>query len=160
MQTKILTLIIALCFVAPFACSNYAEADSSDTTKIQHVLFLVSDDLKASALGCYGNSLCKTPNIDRLAKEGMVFEHAYCQGLWCAPRTSFMFSRYQGEGEINLGQCFREAGGTPPESVRFTTCGYLVTSSQAPTAMTYHHRGMNVLIQRASRRTRQATMHV
>ena len=111
MQTKILTLIIALCFVAPFACSNYAEADSSDTTKIQHVLFLVSDDLKASALGCYGNSLCKTPNIDRLAKEGMVFEHAYCQGLWCAPsRTSFMFSRYQGEGEINLGQCFREAG--------------------------------------------------
>ena len=111
MQTKILTLIIALCFVAPFACSNYAEADSSDTTKIQHVLFLVSDDLKASALGCYGNSLCKTPNIDRLAAEGMVFEHAYCQGLWCAPsRTSFMFSRYQGEGEINLGQCFREAG--------------------------------------------------
>ena len=111
MQTKILTLIIALCFVAPFGCSNYAKADSSDTTKIQHVLFLVSDDLKASALGCYGNSLCKTPNIDRLAAEGMVFEHAYCQGLWCAPsRTSFMFSRYQGEGEINLGQCFREAG--------------------------------------------------
>lgn len=111
MQTKILTLIITLCFVAPFACSNYAEADFSDTMKIQHVLFLVSDDLKASALGCYGNSLCKTPNIDRLAAEGMVFEHAYCQGLWCAPsRTSFMFSRYQGEGEINLGQCFREAG--------------------------------------------------
>ena len=111
MQTKILTLIIALCFVAPFGCSNYAKADSSDTTKIQHVLFLVSDDLKASALGCYGNGLCKTPNIDRLAEEGMVFEHAYCQGLWCAPsRTSFMFSRYQGEGETNLGQCFREAG--------------------------------------------------
>ena len=111
MQTKILTLIIALCFVAPFGCSNSTKADSSDTPEIQHVLFLVSDDLKASALGCYGNSLCKTPNIDRLAAEGMVFEHAYCQGLWCAPsRTSFMFSRYQGEGEINLGQCFREAG--------------------------------------------------
>ncbi|MDA7994166.1 MAG: sulfatase-like hydrolase/transferase, partial [Pirellulales bacterium] len=111
MRTKTLALIITLCFVAPFGRGNSTKADSSDTTKIQHVLFLVSDDLKASALGCYGNSLCKTPNIDRLAKEGMVFEHAYCQGLWCAPsRTSFMFSRYQGEGEINLGQCFREAG--------------------------------------------------
>lgn len=111
MRTKTLALIIALCLVTPFGRSNSTKADSSDTTKIQHVLFLVSDDLKASALGCYGNSLCKTPNIDRLAKEGMVFEHAYCQGLWCAPsRTSFMFSRYQGEGEINLGQCFREAG--------------------------------------------------
>ena len=111
MRTKILTLIIALCLVAPFGRSNSTKADSSDTPEIQNVLFLVSDDLKASALGCYGNSLCKTPNIDRLAAEGMVFEHAYCQGLWCAPsRTSFMFSRYQGEGEINLGQCFREAG--------------------------------------------------
>lgn len=111
MQTKILTLIIVLCFVAPFGPSNDAKADSLDTPEIQHVLFLVSDDLKASALGCYGNGLCKTPNIDRLAKEGMVFENAYCQGLWCAPsRTSFMFSRYQGEGKTNLGQCFREAG--------------------------------------------------
>ena len=111
MRKKTLTLIITLCLVAPFGRGNSTKADSSDTTKIQHVLFLVSDDLKASALGCYGNSLCKTPNIDRLAAEGMVFEHAYCQGLWCAPsRTSFMFSRYQGEGEINLGQCFREAG--------------------------------------------------
>ena len=111
MQTKILTLIIVLCFVAPFGPSNDAKADSLDTPEIQHVLFLVSDDLKASALGCYGNGLCKTPNIDRLAKDGMVFENAYCQGLWCAPsRTSFMFSRYQGEGKTNLGQCFREAG--------------------------------------------------
>ncbi len=111
MRTKILTLIIVLCFVAPFGPSNDAEADSLDAPEIQHVLFLVSDDLKASALGCYGNGLCKTPNIDRLAKDGMVFENAYCQGLWCAPsRTSFMFSRYQGEGKTNLGQCFREAG--------------------------------------------------
>ena len=111
MRKKTLALIITLCLVAPFGRGNSTKADSSDTPEIQHVLFLVSDDLKASALGCYGNSLCKTPNIDRLAAEGMVFEHAYCQGLWCAPsRTSFMFSRYQGEGEINLGQCFREAG--------------------------------------------------
>ena len=112
MQSKTLTLIITLCFIAPFGRSTYAKENSLDSPKIQRVLFLVSDDLKASALGCYGNTLCKTPNIDRLAKEGMVFENAYCQGLWCAPsRTSFMHSRYKGEGTTNLGQCFREAGG-------------------------------------------------
>ena len=111
MRPMIFTLLTLLCFTTPFARSTDAKADPSDSHKIQHVLFLVSDDLKASALGCYGNTLCKTPNIDRLAKEGMVFENAYCQGLWCAPsRTSFMFSRYQGEGTTNLGQCFREAG--------------------------------------------------
>ena len=111
MRPKTLTLVILLCFITPFDRSSDAKETSSGSPNIQHVLFLVSDDLKASALGCYGNPLCKTPNIDRLAEEGMVFENAYCQGLWCAPsRTSFMFSRYQGEGETNLGQCFRKAG--------------------------------------------------
>ncbi len=111
MQSKTITLVISLCFITPFGRSNYAKENSSDSPKIQHVLFLVSDDLKASALGCYGNTQCKTPNIDRLAEKGMVFENAYCQGLWCAPsRTSFMHSRYKGEGTTNLGQCFREAG--------------------------------------------------
>jgi iduronate 2-sulfatase len=58
-------------------------------------LFIISDDLKASALPAYGNQVCKTPNIDRLAKSGMVFERAYCQGLACAPsRPSFMRSVY------------------------------------------------------------------
>lgn len=78
---------------------------------IRNVLFIVSDDLKASVLGCYGDRVCRTPNIDQLAREGVVFERAYCQGVWCAPsRTSFMFSRYQGEGTVNLGQYFRENG--------------------------------------------------
>ena len=35
-----------------------------------NVLFIISDDLTATALGCYGNKLCKTPNVDRLATEG------------------------------------------------------------------------------------------
>ncbi|MEM7144247.1 MAG: sulfatase [Verrucomicrobiota bacterium] len=78
---------------------------------IRNVLFLISDDLKASVLGCYGDDVVKTPNLDRLAAEGVVFERAYCQGTSCGPsRQSFMFSRYRGEGEVNLGQHFRENG--------------------------------------------------
>ena len=34
-----------------------------------NVLFIISDDLTATALGCYGNKLCKTPNVDRLATD-------------------------------------------------------------------------------------------
>ncbi|MCA9129257.1 MAG: sulfatase [Planctomycetales bacterium] len=78
---------------------------------VRNVLFIISDDLKASVLGCYGDPLCKTPNIDRLATDGMLFESAYCQGTWCAPsRQSFMFSRYHGKSNMNLGQHFRENG--------------------------------------------------
>ena len=78
---------------------------------IENVLLIVSDDLRASVLGCYGDKVCRTPNIDRLAKEGLVFDRAYCQGTSCAPsRQSFMFSRYRGAGRVNLGQHFKENG--------------------------------------------------
>ena len=78
---------------------------------ISNVLFIISDDLRAGVLGCYGDRLCKTPNIDKLAREGMLFERAYCQGTSCGPsRRSLMFSRYQGTGKVNMGQHFRENG--------------------------------------------------
>ena len=79
--------------------------------QIKNVLLIVSDDLKASSLGCYGNTICKTPNLDRLAKRGMVFERTYCQGTWCAPsRLSFMHSRYEGSKGTNMGEYFRANG--------------------------------------------------
>ena len=84
---------------------------AAEKPAIRNVLFLISDDLKASTLGCYGDKVVKTPNIDRLAREGVVFERAYCQGTWCAPsRRSFMFSRYESGGTVNMGQHFRENG--------------------------------------------------
>ncbi|WP_309720097.1 sulfatase [Armatimonas sp.] len=55
-----------------------------------NVLFLVSDDLRPE-LGCYGNTIIKSPNIDRLARRGMVFNRAYCQQAVCSPsRTSVL----------------------------------------------------------------------
>ena len=63
--------------------------------RVTNILLIMSDDLKASALPAYGNTVCKTPNIDRLAKSGMVFERAYCQGLACSPsRPSMLRSIY------------------------------------------------------------------
>ena len=45
--------------------------------KVKNILFIMSDDLKASVLPAYGNTICKTPSIDQLAKSGMIFERAY-----------------------------------------------------------------------------------
>ena len=56
-----------------------------------NVLFVVVDDLR-SQLGCYGKDWIQSPNIDRLAQDGLLFERAYCQQAVCAPgRASVLF---------------------------------------------------------------------
>jgi iduronate 2-sulfatase len=108
-KLNIVILTILLAIAAVTGKSQTAEV-SSDAT-VRNVLFIVSDDLKASVLGCYGDKVCKTPNIDKLASEGMVFNRAYCQGMSCAPsRRSFMFSRYQDTTGVNLGEHFKNNG--------------------------------------------------
>lgn len=79
--------------------------------QIENVLLLISDDLKASTLGAYGDTMVKTPHIDALAAQGMVFKRAYCQGTTCGPsRRSFMRSRYRDENGITLGENFINHG--------------------------------------------------
>lgn len=63
--------------------------------KRPNVLFIISDDLCATALSSYGNKVCKTPNIDSLANQGTLFTRAYCQATYCGPsRASFMSGYY------------------------------------------------------------------
>ena len=72
-----------------FVISNIVVAQKKQATK-PNILFIAVDDLKP-ILGCYGNTLVKTPNIDRLAKMATVFNSNYCQQAVCGPtRASIM----------------------------------------------------------------------
>ena len=75
-----------------------------------NVLLLCVDDLKP-ALGCYGDAIAKTPNIDRLAARGMRFDAAYCNQAVCSPsRNNLMLgSRSTSLGIYNLSTNFRAA---------------------------------------------------
>ncbi len=65
-------------------------AAGAESTDRPNILFIAVDDLRPE-LGCYSRDYIKSPNIDRLAKAGMVFNHAYCQQAVCSPsRSSLM----------------------------------------------------------------------
>ena len=73
-------------------CLSVAVLSAADAPK-PNVLFIAIDDLRPE-LGCYGNPVVKTPNIDRLAARGLVFNRAYCQQAVCSPsRASIMTGR-------------------------------------------------------------------
>ncbi len=58
---------------------------------VQNILFIPVDDLRPE-LGCYGNSSIQTPNIDRLARQGVIFERAYCQQAVCNPSRASLLT--------------------------------------------------------------------
>lgn len=74
-----------------------------------NVLLILVDDLKP-ALGCYGDSVARTPNLDRLAARGMRFDMAYCNQAVCAPSrfTLMLGSHSTSTGLYGLGSQLRE----------------------------------------------------
>ena len=60
----------------------------SQTARRPNVVFILADDLGYADLGCYGQKKIKTPNIDRLAAEGMRFTQSYAGNPVCARRAA------------------------------------------------------------------------
>lgn len=85
--TPFLTLVAVLTAIVSVNSSDAAE-------KPYNVLFIISDDLTATALSCYGNKVCDTPNIDRLANRGTLYTRAFCQGTYCGPSRASLMSGY------------------------------------------------------------------
>lgn len=67
----------------------------ASSKKKPNILFIISDDLTTTALSTYENQASFTPNIDKLASEGMLYTRSYCQYPVCGPsRASLMFGYY------------------------------------------------------------------
>ncbi len=81
----------AIFFSVALAC--YLPAASAESARAQkrNIIFIVVDDLRPE-LGCYVNDYVKSPNIDALAKAGMVFNRAYCQQAVCSPSRSSLLT--------------------------------------------------------------------
>jgi len=73
-------------------------------TDVSHpnIIFLLTDDQRWDALGCMGNQVLKTPNIDKLASEGILFENAFVTtSICCTSRASIFSGQYARRHGIN-----------------------------------------------------------
>ncbi len=64
---------------------------ASIAARKKNVLFIAIDDLRPE-LGCYGHTIVKSPNIDALARDGVVFERTYCQQAVCGPTRASLLT--------------------------------------------------------------------
>ncbi|MEC5317776.1 choline-sulfatase [Brenneria populi subsp. brevivirga] len=70
-------------------------------SKKPNIVILMADQLTAGALSVYGNKITKTPNIDKLAAQGVVFESAYCNSPLCAPsRATLMTGQLNSDNNV------------------------------------------------------------
>ena len=87
-------IVVSALLLAPLTTLHAADQASPSVSK-PNIIFILADDLGYGDLGCYGATKVKTPNIDRLAREGMRFTDAHSPASVCTPsRYNLMTGRY------------------------------------------------------------------
>ncbi len=87
------------CFLAAF----FLLLNIAATAQQPNIIYIMTDDLGYADLSCYGRTDYQTPNLDKLAAQGMKFTNAYAAAPVCTPtRTAFMTGRYPARTSIGL----------------------------------------------------------
>ena len=95
MKTKMIILKLSLCLGALLTSAGHLKADSSTRPEKPNVVLMYADDLGWQDVKCYDvdeSSPFETPNIDALAKRGVLFRQAYSPAPTCAPSRCAMIS--------------------------------------------------------------------
>ena len=87
-KISILLLFTTLLLV----CCSPAENTATQTIDQPNIILIIADDHGTDALGCYGNPIIKTPNLDQLALDGIRFTNAFCTSSSCSPSRSVILS--------------------------------------------------------------------
>ncbi|MBN1293718.1 MAG: arylsulfatase [Candidatus Latescibacteria bacterium] len=108
------------------------EQISSEKPRKPNIIFILADDLGYGDLGCYGQKEIQTPNIDRLAAEGMRFTDHYAGSTVCAPsRCCLMTGQHTGHTYIRGNRSVEPMGQEPIPAETFTVAEMLKQAGYA-----------------------------
>jgi arylsulfatase A len=125
-----------------FATAAPSARAAGDLAK-PNIIFVLSDDAAQGDLGCYGQKLIKTPNLDRMAAEGTRFTQAYCGTTVCAPsRTSLMTGLHTGHSPIRANREIQPEGQMPLPAGTLTVAQLLKNAGYATACMGKWGMGM------------------
>ncbi|MEZ5199477.1 MAG: sulfatase-like hydrolase/transferase [Bacteroidales bacterium] len=121
MNRNIFLSIVSSVFVALsmvlFSTGTLASGKSEEI-KLPNFVLIVIDDLGYGDLGIYGNKVHHTPNIDKLAKNGLLFTDFHSNGPVCSPtRAALMTGQYQQRSGIESAIGFNKEEGMPLEKI-------------------------------------------
>lgn len=89
------------CCIIIFASCRTTKQSSTAKRKLPNIIFILADDLGYGDIGPYGQTMISTPNIDLLAKQGMLFTQCYAGSTVCAPsRSSLMTGLHTGHTRV------------------------------------------------------------
>lgn len=80
----VMNYFFSLTFCLLFVLSGFSQPISTAAVR-PNILFVIADDWSYPHAGAYGDKVIKTPNIDRMAGEGVLFNNAYCAAPSCTP---------------------------------------------------------------------------
>lgn len=117
MNYKKQSLFIALCFIVlGISCKEQKKeaAVKQKTSNTPNIIYILADDLGYGDLSSYGQEKFKTPNIDRLASQGMLFTQHYSGSTVCAPsRSALMTGMHTGHTVVRGNKEVRPEGQHP-----------------------------------------------
>lgn len=120
---KLLTLII---FFLAFSINAQEKINKTKKSNKPNIVFILADDMGYNELECYGGKIIETPNIDLLAKEGMIFSNHYCGSNICAPsRGSLMTGKHTGHAYIRDNKALPFEGNEPIPASEITVAEIL-----------------------------------
>ncbi len=127
-MTRLLALYLAIASalaVSPLPAAAAEPGADAPPAGRPNILFIMSDEHNAAVTGCYGNRLVRTPNLDRLAASGVVFDAAYCNSPLCVPsRLSFIAGKYVSRVGAWSNSCWLPSDDYPTIAHLLNSAGY------------------------------------